>query len=128
MAVVTKNKKEPASSSKQSSNNLVDVNIRRKRDAKGNHPHIDIEHFDNKIVSVGLTHTEKKGKGHKNYPLKYNPLGGQDKSFMKKQGTVGHKKDYGDARKGKMDSNDYEKAKDIGKRAKVKYLEQNKKK
>lgn len=115
---------------KQSTNHakeqLVDVKIRRKQDTKAAHPHVITESFDDKNVSVGLTTQPKKGKGHNNYELANDPLGGNKKSYMRKQGTVAPKKDYGSLSYGKMTEKDYNKAKDIGKRAKEKHL--NKKK
>ncbi len=106
----------------------VDVRIKNYRDQKGGHPHVIVNDIDDNHVSVGFTHSPKKGKGHPNYALEVNPLGEKDKAYMRRQGTVAPKKDYIESRDGVMTEKDYAKAKEYGERAKQKYIEKNGKK
>ena len=102
---------------------LVDVEIRKHNDAKGGHPHIMVDTVGDKNVSVGITHSKKKGKNHPNLPLEVNPLGGTEQTFLRRQGTVDNKENYGaTAQTGKMTVTDNAKAKQIGERAKQKEL------
>ena len=104
------------------------VTIKKHRDTNGNHPHIILEDFENNYVSVGLTRASKKGRNATNYACEINPLGGEDKSYMRRQGTVEPKSNYiPPERKGKMSPKDFEKAKQYGDKAKQKYLEKTKK-
>lgn len=106
---------------------VVTIIIKTHNDTKGGHPHIIIDDVDNKHVSVGLTSDAYKGKGHKNICLKINPLGGSDPSYMKRQGTVAEVARYGSPRNGSLAKSDHEKAKQIGDKAKQKYLKNKKK-
>lgn len=56
-------------------NGLVTVEIKIHSDAKGGHPHVMLGQVQDKNVSVGITHSAKKGKKHSNIPLQHNPLG-----------------------------------------------------
>ena len=104
-------------------NQYVTVEIRTHKDAQGGHPHIIVDSVDDNHVSVGLTHDKYKGKGHTNITLTVNPLGKPDITYMHRQGTVYSKKSYKEQpQKGIMTKNDNEKAKNIGARAKQKYL------
>lgn len=133
-AVSTKQKAQPASTAPKktataTNEGLVTVEIRIHNDAKGGHPHIMVDTVDTNKVSVGTTHDKYKGKGHKNIPLEQNPLGGKEKTYMRKQGTVDRKENYSETKKiGKMTVTDNLKAKEIGAKAKQKYLEGQKKK
>lgn len=101
---------------------LVSVKIKDHADKNGGHPHVIIENIDDKHVSVGLTTSPKKGKNHPNYKLGQSPLGDGKISYMRRQGTVAPKKEYMNPRTGKMQSADYNKAKEYGNKAKQKYL------
>ena len=121
-------KKKPSKQSTVDSG-LVSVNIKNHKDKKGGHPHVIMEDIEDKHVSVGLTHDKYKGKGEnsgKNYALEHNPLGGKDKSYLRRQGTVDSKESYYSPRKGKMSPKDYARAKEYGGRAKQKYLDRKK--
>lgn len=108
---------------------LVDVEIRKHNDAKGGHPHIVVDTVDGKNVSVGITHSKKKGKKHNNIPLEHNPLGEREQSYMLKQGTVDKKQNYSSTKTtGKLTEKDNEKAKQIGEKAKQKHLNNKRKK
>ncbi len=106
----------------------VPVQIKDHRDSNGGHPHIIVDDVDNNHVSVGLTTQKKKGKNHPNYPLSKSPLNDGKKSYIRRQGTVAPKKEYNNPRTGEMTSEDYEKAKEYGERAKRRYLDSHKKK
>lgn len=99
----------------------VDILIKNHKDSKGGHPHGIMDEVDGNYVSVGFTHDKFKGKNHKNYALNLNPLGGNDKAYMHRQGTVDKKQNYHLSRKGKMAKEDYEKAKFYAEKAKNKY-------
>lgn len=105
---------------------LIPVRIKTHKDKNGGHPHVIVDDVDDKHVSVGLTHDKKKGKNSPNYPMEQNPLGGSERSYMHRQGTVDSKKMYRGERQGKMSPKDYDKAKEYGKRAKQKYLDRKK--
>lgn len=100
---------------------LVPVVIKTHYDAKGGHPHVIVADVNQNHVSVGLTTDPYKGKNHKNYKLKVNPLGGSEQSYMRRQGTVDSKKRYKDARRGVMEKNDKAKAVQYGKKAQTKH-------
>lgn len=106
----------------------VSVTIKNHRDKNGGHPHVIVDDIDDKHVSVGFTRDNMKGKGHPNYTLEVNPLGGGDASYMRRQGTVAPKKEYIEPRFGVMTPKDFAKAKEYGERAKQKYIEKNDKK
>jgi hypothetical protein len=112
----------------KTSSPTVDVQIKNYRDKNGGHPHVLVDDIDNNFVSVGFTHSPKKGKGHPNYKLEVNPLGEQKQAYMRRQGTVAPKRDYIEPRTGKMTEADYTKAKEFGDRAKQKYIENKNKK
>ena len=113
----TKSKK----SEKKNSEDIVVV-IKDYQDNKKGHPHIIIETFDDKHVSVGLTSSKFKGKNSPNKALKKNPLGRKDPGYMRRQGTVDFEKKYTNKRQGFMDKTDHSKAVEYGKKAKEKYL------
>ncbi len=74
--------------------------------------------------SVGLTTDSKKGKNSPNKKLTVSPIPikkGKN-SYMHRQGTVAPKKTYIKPRTGKMTSEDLERAKQYGERAKQKYI------
>lgn len=126
----TSNTKKPATQHQAApicAEEVVTIIIKTHNDAKGGHPHIIIDDVDDKHVSVGLTSDAYKGKGHKNICLKINPLGGSDPSYMKRQGTVSEVARYGSPRNGSLAKSDHEKAKQIGDKAKQKYLKNKKK-
>lgn len=106
----------------------VDVQIKNYRDKNGGHPHVIVDDIDKNHVSVGFTHSPKKGKGHPNYALEVNPLGGTEQAYMRRQGTVAPRNDYIEPRNGVMTDTDYAKAKEYGERAKQKYIEKKDKK
>ncbi len=110
------------------SDGLIPVRIKTHKDNKGGHPHIIVDDVDDKHVSVGITHDKKKGKNSPNYPMERNPLGGKDKSYMHRQGTVDNKKSYRGERQGKITPKDFAKAKEYGDKAKRKYIEKKTKK
>lgn len=105
---------------------LIPVRIKTHNDKNGGHPHVVIDDIDDKHVSVGITHSKKKGKNNTNYALEHNPLGGSEKSYMHRQGTVDNKRSYHGERKGKMTAKDYGKAKEYGEKAKRKYADRKK--
>lgn len=107
---------------------LVPVRIKTHNDSKGGHPHIIVDDIDDKHVSVGLTHDKYKGKNHNNYALERNPLGGDKKSYMHRQGTVAPRQSYSGERSGRMTPKDYDKAKEYGEKAKRKYIDKKHKK
>lgn len=100
---------------------LVTVVIKTHYDKKGGHPHVIIADVDKNHVSIGLTSDKYKGKNSPNYKLKVNPLGGDETSYMKRQGTVDNKSRYFNRREGVMNSIDKEKANQYGERALDKY-------
>ena len=106
----------------------VNIQVKNYRDKNGGHPHVIVDDIDNNHVSVGFTHSPKKGKGHPNYALEINPLGGPEKTYMRRQGTVVPKKDYYEPRTGIMTEKDYAKAKEYGETSKRKYIDKNNKK
>lgn len=105
------------------SDGLVEVTIKFHGDKNGGHNHVIVEDIDDKHVSVGLTTKKKKGKNHPNIPLEQSPLGDGKQSYVRRQGTVAPKKEYKAPRKGSMTRNDYTKVKEIGDKAKKKYIE-----
>ena len=108
---------------KSAERKLVDVEIRKHNDAKGGHPHIMLDTVGDKNVSVGTTHDKKKGKNHPNIPLEVNPLGGSEKTYLRRQGTVDSKENYSKTKRtGKLTETDFAKAKQIGEKAKHKEL------
>lgn len=102
--------------------NLVPVKVKRFRDKKGGHPHVIVDKVDNKNVSLGLTHSAKKGKNSTNYKLEKDPLRGNEQSYMRRQGTVAHVNNYDNPQRGTMTPKDYKVAKKYGNRAKEKYI------
>lgn len=106
----------------------VNVQIKNYRDRNGGHPHVIVDNVDSNHVSVGFTHSPKKGKGHPNYALEINPLGESRKAYMRRQGTVASKNDYIEPRTGEMTEADFAKAKEYGEKAKRKYTENKHKK
>lgn len=110
------------------SDGLIPVRIKTHKDNKGGHPHIIVDDVDDKHVSVGITHDKFKGKNNTNYALEHNPLGGDKKSYMHRQGTVAKKQEYTRPRQGKMTLKDYNRAKEYGGKAKRKYIEKRNKK
>lgn len=119
----TSTKTTAAKKAPNTSQNLVTVEIRLHNDANGGHPHIMVDTVQDKNVSVGISHGNKKGKNHPNIKLEHNPLGGKEQSYMQRQGTVDRKKNYGKEKKiGQMTATDNAKAKRIGERAKQKHL------
>lgn len=122
-------KSAPKNSAQRTQNGLVTVEIRIHNDAKKGHPHIKVDTVDGNIVSVGTTHDKFKGKNHPNIPLEQNPLGGKEKTYMRRQGTVDREENYSKTKKtGKMTVGDNAKAQQIGAKAKQKYLDSQKKK
>lgn len=111
---------------------LISVFIKDHKDNNGGHPHVIVDNIDNKHVSVGLTTQRYKGKSPragKNYSLKNNPLDEKaDPTYMRRQAIVDDKEKYYKPRTGKMDKEDYEKAKEYGEKAKQKYLDEKKQK
>lgn len=107
---------------------LISVFIKDHKDNNGGHPHVIVDNIDNKHVSVGLTTQRYKGKSPragKNYSLKNNPLNEKaDPTYMRRQAIVDDKEKYYKPRTGKMDKEDYEKAKEYGEKAKQKYLDE----
>lgn len=107
---------------------LISVFIKDHKDNNGGHPHVIVDNIDNKYVSVGLTTQRYKGKSPragKNYSLKNNPLNEKaDPTYMRRQAVVDDKEKYYKPRTGKMDKEDYEKAKEYGEKAKQKYLDE----
>ena len=108
-------------------NNVIII-IKRHDDSNGGHPHIILDNIDDKYVSVGLTTTPKKGKNHPNIKLDNDPLGQGKPSYMRRQGTVDQHSRYHDQIPGVMSPEEYEKAKQIGEKAKQKYIKHKKQK
>ncbi len=117
-----------AASAKSSEVSTVNVRIKNYRDRNGGHPHVIVDDIDNNHVSVGFTHSPKKGKGHPNYALAINPLGGPGKAYMRRQGTIAPHSAYYESRNGIMTKPDYTKAQEYAERAKQKYIEKTHKK
>lgn len=107
---------------------LVKVKIKNHRDKNGGHPHVILESFEDKHVSVGLSTHEKKGKNHPNYRCEVDPLGQGKTSYLRRQGTVDKIENYHGQFSGNMASKDYAKAKQYGDAAKVKYIKEHEKK
>lgn len=107
---------------------LVKVTIKNHRDKNGGHPHVILESFKDKHVSVGLTTHEKKGKNHPNYRCEVDPLGQEKTSYLRRQGTVDKIENYYGKFSGNMASKDYAKAKQYGDAAKAKYIKEHEKK
>jgi hypothetical protein len=108
---------------------LVFVPIRKKHDKNKGHPHIILEKIGDKRVSVGITHSRKKGKNHLNYRLDHNPLGGNETTYMRRNAEIKHERNYfGETKLGSMTQTDYSKAKSYGDKAKIKYYDKRKKK
>lgn len=115
-------------SSDKSESPLIIVPIKDHYDSHGGHPHIIVDDIDDKHVSVGITHDKKKGKNSTNYAMERNPFGGNKQSYMRRQGTVAPKSEYGaKVRKGEVTPNDFAKAEEYGGKAKQKYIEKHKK-
>lgn len=106
--------------------NLVPVDIKTHKDKNGGHPHVIVDNVDKNHVSVGLSTKPTKGKNHPNIPLEKSPLDDGKNSFMRRQGTVAPTGEYDHPRKGTMTPKDYDKAKEIGAKAKQKYLTEKK--
>ena len=122
-------KKPPHKNGAAMPKNHISVIIKTHNDRNGGHPHIIVDDIDDKHVSVGITHDKKKGKNSPNYLMESNPLGGSDRSYMHRQGTVDSKKFYYGNRTGKVTKNDYEKLRKYADKAKSKYIaKKNKKK
>lgn len=109
-------------------NKTVTITIKIHSDKKGGHPHVVLENIDKNHVSVGLSTHPKKGRNSPNYKLTINPLGGDEQSYMRRQGTVAPVGEYSNPRKGKMTPKDYNTAKRYGGKAKNKYIEKKNKK
>lgn len=109
---------------------LITVTIKFKNDNNGGHPHVIVDNIDDNHVSVGLTTDSKKGKNAPNKKLTVSPIPVKKgkSSFMHRQGTVAPKKAYRKPRTGKMTSEDLERAKQYGERAKQKYIKNKHKK
>ena len=102
--------------------NDVEVLIKTHRDKKGGHPHVIMETFENKHVSVGLSSSPTKGKGSKNYRMEKSPFNDGKTSYMRRQGTVDYKTEYENPRRGSITKKDHDQAKLYGERAKKKYF------
>lgn len=110
------------------SGDVIIVTIKFKNDQNGGHPHVIVDDLGKNHVSVGLSTHAKKGRNSPNYKLTINPLGGVEKSYMRRQGTVAPKVTYKSPQEGVMTSEDYEKAKIYGEKAKQKHLQKKHKK
>ncbi len=110
------------------SGDVITVTIKFKNDQNGGHPHVIVDDLGKNHVSVGLSTHAKKGRNSPNYKLTINPLGGVEKSYMRRQGTVAPKVTYKSPQEGVMTSEDYEKAKIYGEKAKQKHLQKKHKK
>lgn len=59
------------------------------------HPNYIVGEYKNYFLSFGLTHSNSKGKKHKNYKLSKNPKIGDDSpSYMRKQLDNGNKNEF----------------------------------
>mgnify|MGYP000964654625 CR=1 FL=1 len=106
----------------------INVIIKNHRDKNKGHPHIIMDTFDNKHVSIGLTKSPKKGKNSPNYKLDKDPLGSKDTSYVRRQGTIDKKTNYiNKSRTGQLTEKDYGQIKIYSNRAKDKYLKKKKK-
>lgn len=114
-------------STKSTGNKIKPVKIKTHNDRKGGHPHLIMDNIDNNHVSIGLTTKHKKGKNSTNYKCDVNPLGGEGKSYMRRQGTVAPKNEYSGERTGKLSQKDFAQAKQYSDKAKQKYLDKKKK-
>ena len=117
-------KQEPKQSSRASSKQDISVVIKKHNDSNNGHPHVILEDFEDKHVSVGLTTRKYKGtnSSRKNYRLEKDPLDEVEESYMRRQGTVDYQKNYFEPRKGKLTKKDYERALLYGQKAKEKYI------
>lgn len=106
---------------------LIAVFIKDHKDNNNGHPHVIVDNVDDKHISVGLTTQKKKGQGRNagtNYSLKNNPLNPEgEPTYMRRQATIDNKSNYDYPRTGKMEEEDYKKAKEYGEKAKQKYLD-----
>ena len=117
-------KQEPKQSSRASSKQDISVVIKKHNDSNNGHPHVILEDFEDKHVSVGLTTRKYKGtnSSRKNYRLEKDPFGKLENSYMRRQGIVDYKTNYQNPRKGKLTKKDYEQALLYGQKAKEKYI------
>ncbi len=117
-------KQEPKQSSRVSSKQDISVVIKKHDDSNNGHPHVILEDFEDKHVSVGLTTRKYKGtnSSRKNYRLEKDPFGKLENSYMRRQGIVDYKTNYQNPRKGKLTKKDYEQALLYGQKAKEKYI------
>ena len=117
-------KQEPKQSSRASSKQDISVVIKKHNDSNNGHPHVILEDFEDKHVSVGLTTRKYKGtnSSRKNYRLEKDPLGKLENSYMRRKGIVDYKTNYQNPRKGKLTKKDYEQALLYGQKAKEKYI------
>lgn len=108
---------------------LITVDMKMHRDNNDGHHHIIVDNYENKHVSVGTTTDPFKGKNHPNIHLGYSVLNNEQESHMHRQGTVDLQSNYYNPHKGQMTLKDFERAKQIGEKAKLKHIaEQEKKK
>ncbi len=86
---------------------VITVTIQYKRDKKGGHPHIIVYYLGDDRISVGITH-KKRNRGHNNYQLQINPLGGPEISYLHRHAEISNKSMFrGKARDGKLSKKDY---------------------
>lgn len=120
----TTSKQEAKQTSRASSKQDISVVIKKHNDSNNGHPHVILEDFEDKHVSVGLTTRKYKGtnSSRKNYRLEKDPFGKLENSYMRRQGIVDYKTNYQNPRKGKLTKKDYEQALLYGQKAKEKYI------
>ena len=93
---------------------ITNIRIGYLRDKNDRHPHLIMDEVDDKYISMGLSTEPRKGKNKKagkNKPLQINPLGGNDKSYMRRKATIENKKRYEKIQQGKIHTADYDVAK-----------------
>ncbi len=111
----------------KANNSFFAVLIKDHKDSQGGHPHVIVDNYQNKHVSVGITKASHKGKGHPNKRLQTDPLQSGKISYMHKQGTVDLQSKYVRPRNGYMHPDDFIEANNIGKRALEKHKKTRKK-
>lgn len=67
---------------------------------KVKHPKLIVDDYGNEYGFMGLTSQKRKGKGHNNYPLKYNPeiVNGErktEKAYLRRKVEYDNKKKFG---------------------------------
>lgn len=107
---------------------MVIATFKWHNDDNGGHDHIILESIEDHHVSVGLTTDHKKGNNSTNYRLDTSPFQDGKDSHLRRQGRVRPIIEYKREKKGIITKVDHERAMLYGKRAKEKWLREQKEK